>query len=121
MAEQTQTKKPRNLVLPEQPKVVVGGGLILHGTLLHGAIVTIDARPIDDAAPDGPSIGEFGRLVIPVTINGVPKRIPIPVESGDARALVKAFGTDLNEWCGKRIHVEDDPTMKMVRVTPALG
>jgi hypothetical protein len=66
-----------------------------------------------------PAHGKFGEAVeIPVVMDGIPKILSLPSDSGDVRALRTLFGPDMSTWAGKTVDIWESDVLSVIRIQP---
>jgi hypothetical protein len=102
-------KNTTNETGTEQPQAAKGPRILKHGLL---------AAPANVAITGAPSIGRFGKLEIPLDLDGQKFILPIAETNPELDALRLKFGSDMATWVGCRVMVADGKVLKQVTVRP---
>lgn len=86
---------------------------ILTFGLLAGGSATVALM-----GPPTPDTKGFGKMELPVNLDGQRFIIPVPVKAPQWERLLQAFGDNFNAWTGAQIKVSDGRVLKQINVEP---
>lgn len=90
------------------PTGTKGRRILKHGMLAAPSAVKIDGVP---------AIGNFGKLDVPLVIDGQRFLLPLSQQNPEHEALLQAFG-DYARWNGATVRVSDGKMLKQVSIVP---